>query len=182
LPPRCRRIAERGAVAALLALAACVGPDEPLSDAQEVVAALTSRGSNLGVTLSPERPSGYRVGDRIALSVRHAANAYIAVLRVERGGKTTIVFPNRAQPNAQVAPDGPLRIEGPVEENKGDVLFEVIAATGGESFLFKRKPAEGAAYAELGGTTRALAKEISTSLKKSADVTATHIVVHVAGE
>jgi Domain of unknown function (DUF4384) len=132
----------------------------------------------------------YRVGEPIALTVEVNKAAYVAVLRVMPSGATTLVFPNRRQATARVPagatlhipePGAPLRIAA---DKPGVVLFEFVASTRGGSWLFDRKPKEPAEFAELGATTRALAKDIVASLKvgHGSDTAASHLALRVRGD
>jgi Lhr-like helicase len=132
----------------------------------------------------------YRVGEPIALTVEVNKAAYVAVLRVMPNGATTLVFPNSRQTTARVPAGAPLRIPepgGPLKiaaDKPGVVLFELIASERGGSWLFSRKPQEGAEFAELGATTRALAKDIVLSLKvgHGSDTAASHLALRVRGD
>ena len=113
-----------------------------------------------------------------------------SVLRVMPSGVTTLIFPNRRHPNAQLAANAPLRLPEPGDpraiaiEKPGVALFEFVAASGGNSWLFNRKPQESAEFAELGTTTRALAKDIVLSLKvgHGSDTAASHLALRVRGD
>jgi hypothetical protein len=159
------------------------------SDAQDVVAAMKLGPSDLSVVGAVDRADdGYRTGEPVVLTVEVNKPAYVAVLRVLPNGATTLVFPNRAHPQAQVAANSPLRIPDAGSATKitaatsGTVLFEFIAATRGGSWLFTREPEGSADFAELGVTTRALAKDIVTSLQPSpgSATAAAHIKIRVS--
>lgn len=132
----------------------------------------------------------YRVGEPIALSVEVNKAAYVAVLRVMPNGATTLVFPNRRQAKARVPAGATLHIPEPgaplkiAADKPGVVLFEFVASTREGSWLFSRKPQEPAEFAELGATTRALAKDIVLSLKvgHGSDTAASHLALRVRGE
>jgi len=178
------------ALALVFSAAGCnaIGGKPTLTDAQAVIAdlKLPSGGTpaDLVVTgaFDPPDPS-YRAGDRIALTVTVNRDAWVAVLRVLRGGATTIVFPNRALPDARVTANAPLHIPAVVAEKPGVELYAFIAATNGNSWLFTRKPEGSAEFVELGATTRALAHDIGVSLKGSPAGTAaaSSIAVRVGG-
>jgi hypothetical protein len=172
--------------------AACgvIGTSETLSDAQEVIATMKIAPSelkegDLRVTGTVDHADRvYRVGEPIALSVEVNRAAYVAVLRVMPNGATTLIFPNRGQARAQVLANAPL---GPViiaADKPGVALFEFVASARGDSWLFNRKPAAPAEFAELGTTTRALAKDIVLSLKvgHGRDTAAAHLTVRVRGD
>jgi hypothetical protein len=158
---------------------------DTLSDAQQVIASLQFPPGELHVIGGVGSRSGggggggsgaYRPGDPIALSVEVSRAAYVAVLQVTRAGDTTQVFPSRPHPDgflaaAAEAPPPPLRISVPAPALPGSdgaggvVIYEFIAATNGRSWLFHPQPAAGADFTFLGPTTRALAREIRTSLR-----------------
>jgi hypothetical protein len=129
----------------------------------------------------------YRLGEPIDISVRVNQAAYIAVLRVMPNGATTLIFPNRLQATARVPAQPPLRIPEPgaplkiTADKPGVMLLEFIASNRGDSWLFNRKPEQAADFAELGTTTRALAKDIPLSLRAGhgADAAASHLAVRV---
>jgi hypothetical protein len=132
----------------------------------------------------------YRVGEPIALSVEVNKAANVAVLRVMPNGATTLVFPNRRQATALVPAGAALHIPEPgaplkiTADKPGVVLFEFIASTRGGSWLFSRKPQGPAEFAELGATTRALARDIVMSLKvgDGSDTAASHLALRVRGD
>ena len=66
-------------------------------------------------------------------------------------------------------------------EKPGVVLFDFIASNRGDSWLFNRKPEGSADFAELGATTRELAKDIMSSLKVGLgpETAAAHLVLRV---
>jgi Domain of unknown function (DUF4384) len=178
--------------------AACgvIDDSERLTDAQQVIADMKigpsdQTGGELKIVGAVDHADRhYRVGEPIALSVQVNQAAYVAVLRVMPNGATTLVFPNRRQASAQVAANSPLRLPaagdqlGIAAEKPGVALFEFVAATRGDSWLFNRKPQAAADFAELGATTRALAKDIVLSLRAGhgADTAASHLALRVRGE
>ncbi len=173
--------------------AACgvIGASETLSDAQQVIADMKIGPSDLKVSAAADRADRrYRVGEPIALSVEVNRAAYVAVLRVMPSGATTLIFPNRRQlgaqmgASAQVAADTPLRPVIIAADQPGVALFEFVASTRGDSWLFNRKPEAPADFAELGTTTRELAKDIVLSLKvgHGPDTAAAHLAVRVRGD
>ena len=181
-------LALAGWLAAGTACSALGGGDR-LSDAQQVIADMKIGPSGLTITGGVDRADrAYRAGEPITLSAEVNRVAYVAVLRVLPNGATTLVFPNKAQPVAQVAANSPLRIPGPgvatrlSADQPEAVLFEFIASANGGSWLFGRKPQGAADFAELGTTTRALAKDIVDSLKPRSgrDTAAASVIVRVA--
>jgi uncharacterized protein DUF4384 len=179
-----------------VAVAGCgVIDSERLTDAQRVIADIkigpaVQRGEDLQVVATAEHADRrYRVGEPIVLSVHVNQPAYVAVLRVLPSGVTTLIFPNRRHPNAQLAANTPLRLPEPGDphtiavDKPGVALFEFVAATGGNAWLFNRKPQEGADFAELGTTTRAIARDIVLSLGPGrATAAASHLVLRVSGD
>jgi hypothetical protein len=172
--------------------AACsvIGASETLSDAQQVIAAmkiapLELKEGDLRVTGAVDHADRvYRVGEPIALSVEVNRAAYVAVLRVMPNGATTLVFPNRRQPSAQVGPNAPPLAVVIAADKPGVALFEFVASARGDSWLFNRKPEAPAEFVELGSTTRELARDIVLSLKigHGRDTAAAHLNVRVRGE
>lgn len=167
------------------------GGSEDLNDAQQAIVDLKLPPSGLKIIGGVDRGSrSYRLGEPIGLTVEVNQAANVAVLRVMQNGATAIVFPNRQHPAAEVPANTSLRIPDPgtslriTTPGTGTVLLEFIAATRGGSWLFSRKPEGSADFAELGTTTRALAKDILTSLKPGpgAAVAATHLTVEVDGD
>ncbi|HEV2336380.1 MAG TPA: DUF4384 domain-containing protein [Stellaceae bacterium] len=184
-----------------MAGAACgvIGAGETLTDAQQVIADIKTAPAD--VKGAEQRPGeltisaaanhadrAYRVGEPIALSVAVNQAAYVAVLRVMPNGATTLVFPNRRQPSAQVPADVPLRLPelgGPAitADKPGAELFEFIASSRGGLWLFHRKPEPPGDFAEFGTTTREVARDIVRSLRgPPGSSAATHLVLRVAGD
>jgi hypothetical protein len=156
-----------------LALSACsaLGGDPPLDYAQQVIDRARIGPSELSVVGGIDhRNLVYRPGQKIRLTVSVSRDAYVAVLRVLANGVTTLVFPNRYQTSARLAANTVLEIPGAGDPftitagKPGPELFKFVATTNGGSWLFSTKPEPGATFAELGSTTRALAKQISDSL------------------
>ncbi len=183
-----RRSAAALALSALAGAACAIIGGGGLSDAQQVIADLKLGPSDLAVVGGVDRAGRtYRVGEPIGLSAEVNQPAYVAVLRVLPNGTTTLLFPNKHHPAAQLAANAPLRIADPgsalaiAAETPGVVLFEFIAASDGRSWLFSRKPQGAADFAELGATTRAIAKDIVDSLKPGPGrkTALTHLVVRV---
>jgi hypothetical protein len=183
-----------------------IGDKETLTDAQEVIAAMKigasdkkaadpqdadPQGAGLKIVGAVDHADRtYRLGEPIGLSVRVNQAAYAAVLRVMPNGATTLVFPNRWQATARVRADSMQRIPEPgapikiTADKPGVMLLEFVASTRGDSWLFNRKPEGPADFAELGTTTRALAKDIALSVRAGhgADTAASHLVLRVGGD
>jgi hypothetical protein len=171
-----------------LALAGCatLSGTPTLNDAQQVVAALKFPGSgaptDLTVTATLDHPdSDYRTGTPIGIAVSASQPASIAVLRVLRGGETTIIFPNKTQPDARAA-SGTVHVTIPAGP-EGTVLFEFLAAKDGAAWIFTRKPASGADYADLGSTSRAIVTDLETTFKGAphGTVAVSHKAIKVGG-
>ena len=173
------------ATAAVLALAATgcstLGGGDTLTDAQQVIADMKSGAAGAAKTddlvvvgAADHADRRYRAGEPIVLTATVNKPAHLAVLRVLPSGATTLLLPNRVQPASQQAADAPLRIPPAgapvtiVAAAPGTVLFEFIASGRSDAWLFGRKPAATADFAELGSTTRAIAKDIVASLKSGA--------------
>ena len=154
----------------------------PLTDAQQVIADMKLGPSELRVTSNVDRADRtFKVGEPIGLTAQVNKDAHLAVLRVLPNGMTTLVYPNREHASAEVKADSVVRVTGAVPEKPGIVLFEFIAAKSGDAFLFDKSRAEAGNRAELGATTRSLAKEITQSLKPgpSRDTAAAQVAVRV---
>ena len=171
------------------AVAGCgIANSDELNDAQLAISEMRlgtqEKPTDLTITASADRANRhYRAGEPIGLSFQVNKAASVAVLRVMRNGMTTVVFPSKAQPDAQVAANTIVQVTGPVTAEKGGPeLFKFIAATGSGSWLFGRKPAEGADFVELGPTTRAIARGIGISLQGSrgGDIATSQFVVAVS--
>jgi hypothetical protein len=174
-----------------------VGDSERLTDAQAVIADMKIGSSDqpgAGLTIIgavDHADRRYRAGEPVTLSVEVSKAADVAVLRVMPNGATTLVFPNRSQASPRMSANSPMRIPAPgapfqiaAPDRPGIVLFEFIAASRGDAWLFSRKPEGSADFAELGTTTRALAKDIALSLRggRGADTAAVHLTVRVRGD
>jgi len=189
---------------ALCAMAGCsaIGESTALTDAQQVIADMKigvsspngtdQKGTDLTIIGAVDHADRrYRAGEPVTLSVEVSKAADVAVLRVMPNGATTLIFPNRSQASAAVSANSPLRIPAPgasfqiaAADKPGIVLFEFIAASRGDAWLFSRKPEGSADFAELGTTTRALAKDIALSLRggRGSDTAAVHLTVSVHGD
>ena len=188
----------RGALALWAAAGtACgvIGDGERLTDAQQVIADMkigsaVQQAADLTIIGAVDHADRrYRIGEPIVLSVQVNQPAYVAVLRVMPNGMTTLIFPNRRHASAQLAANSPLRLPEPGDpqdiaaEGPGVALFEFVASTRGGSWLFTRKPREAGDFAELGTTTRALARDIVLSLGAGRGATAaSHLVLQVRGD
>jgi hypothetical protein len=178
-----------------------IGDKEALTDAQQVIAAMKigasdrqgadPQGAGLKIIGAVDHADrSYRLGEPIGVSVQVNKAAYVAVLRVMPNGATTLVFPNSRQLTARVPADSPLHIPEPGAPSKitadkpGVVLLEFVASNRGDSWLFNRKPQEPADFAELGATTRALAKDIVLSVRagQGSDSAASHLALRVRGD
>lgn len=176
------------AVFTALALAGCAvvqtGPS--LNDAQTAMSNLKFTNSGTAADLSVsgqfDRPdTAYKTGDPIGLTVITNKPASVAVLRVMHSGDTTIVFPNRTQPDARAA-DGVIHVTVPAGPG-GTELFEFIAAIDGTAWIFTRKPAAGADYADLGSTTRAIVSDLETTFRHATrgSVAVSHAAIKIGG-
>jgi Domain of unknown function (DUF4384) len=173
------------ALALALALAGCgTGVGRELNDAQAVIADLklskAPKPDGLVVAGTADR-SAYRAGEPITLSVTANRAASLSVLRVLRNGVTTIIFPNRAQPDPRVTSNTPVTLRVTAAD-KGTELYEFIAAADGSAWPFTKKPPPGAEYVDLGSTTRALASDLETTFKPAppGTVALAHLALHVA--
>jgi hypothetical protein len=161
-----------------------------LTDAQQVIADTKINHGDLTIAGSADREdTTYDPGQPITLSVKTNKDAHVAILRVLANGDTTIVFPNRGHRDAAIASNTVLTVPNPGDavklatDKSGIVLFEFIASTAGDSWLFTRAPDNGADFADLGITTRNIAKGLLSSLKVGAgrDTAATYLTVRIAG-
>jgi hypothetical protein len=163
---------------------------DELTDAQQAIADARLTGGDLALEGSVDRAdTTYDAGQPITLSVKTSKDAYVAILRVLPNGDTAIVFPNRAHRDAGVKANTVLTVPAPGDKVKiaidkpGTVLFEFIASTNGNSWLFKRAPDEGSDFANLGGNSRNIAKDLVSTLKVSGGsaTVASHLTVRIAG-
>jgi len=163
---------------------------DDLTDAQQVIAAARLNGGDLSIEGTVDRPdTTYDPGQPIILTVKTSKDASVAILRVLPSGDTAIVFPNRAHRDAKVAANTVLTVPAPGEQVKiaadkpGIVLFEFIASTAGISWLFKRAPDDGSDFANLGSTTRDIAKDLVSTLRVggAAPTAAMHLTVRISG-
>jgi hypothetical protein len=93
-----------------------------------------------------------------------------------------------ANSKTDIAANQVLTLPGPHDgftisvDKPGVVLFEFIASTAGDSWLFKRGPDADSDFANLGVTSRAIAKDIVDSLKADkgdTNTAATYVTVRV---
>lgn len=90
-------------------------------------------------------------------------------------------------PKIDVAANQVLIIPGPPDhftisvDKPGVVLFEFVASTAADSWLFRRAPDPNSDFADLGATSRAIAKDVVDSLKvgKGAETAATYVTVRI---
>ncbi|HVH81575.1 MAG TPA: DUF4384 domain-containing protein, partial [Stellaceae bacterium] len=120
------------------------------TDAQNAIADAKLDHGDLTVKGGVDRPdTTYDPGQPITLTVETSKDAYVAILRVLENGDTTIVFPNRSHRDAAIRANMVLTIPTASEPIKitsdkpGVVMFEFIATTNGNSWLFKRAPDNG---------------------------------------
>jgi len=160
----------------------------PLSDAQQVIADTKINWGEMTIQASADRDS-YDAGQPIGLSVTVSKDAHLAILRVLASGETTIVFPNKRHPSADVAAGRAVTVPGPGDavtiavDKPQTVLFEFIASTSGDPWLFHRAADKDSDFADLGSTTRALSKDFVGGLKvgKGPETVATYLMVKVGG-
>jgi hypothetical protein len=174
------------AAAALWAIAGAgctlVGDSLELTDAQQVIADMKLGPSELRVVGGVDHANrSYRVGEPISLTLQVNKDAKAAVLRVLSNGTTTLLFPSKEHPAAEVAANTVVSVPGISADAPGIVLFEFIASGSSDSFLFDKKRAEQGTHAELGATTRAIAKEIVMSVKPGPgrDAASAHLAVRI---
>jgi hypothetical protein len=167
-----------------------LGTDIVRTDAQNAIADAKFDHGDLTITVSSDRENKtYDPGQPITLTIETNKNAYVAILRVLENGDTTIVFPNRAHRDAAIAAHTALTVPGPHEAVKitadkpGVVMFEVLASTSGTSWLFKRAPDDGSDFANLGVSSRNIAKELASTLKVGgpAETAGVHQTVRITG-
>jgi uncharacterized protein DUF4384 len=160
-----------------------------LTDAQNAIANTKINHGDMTIQAAADRADrSYDVGQPIVLSVSASKDAHVAILRVLPNGSTTLLFPDKAHPKADIAANQVLTVPGPRDgftiaaDKPGVVLFEFVASTAGDSWLFKRAPDKDSDFADLGVTSRAIAKDIVDSLKvgkAGADTAATYMTVRV---
>ncbi|MBV9826160.1 MAG: DUF4384 domain-containing protein [Alphaproteobacteria bacterium] len=173
-------------LAGLGTLMACAVIDgAPLSDAQQAMVDLTFGPSDFAVTGHLDHPDGrYRIGEPIGLTVQVSKPASVAVLEVLPNGATTLIFPNRRHPETPLTADTPVAIPGAatriVAGASGSIILKVIASERSGSWLFTRKPDSDSVFSALGTSSRAIAKDISLSLKGGGTAT-TVLMVRVEG-
>jgi hypothetical protein len=160
-----------------------------MTDAQQAIADTRINAGAMTIEGRVDREdTAYDAGQPITLSVKTSKDAHVAILRVLANGSTTLLFPNRQHPKSDIAANTVLTVPGPDDavsikaDKPGVVLFEFIASTAGDSWLFTRPADAGSDFADLGGTTRALAKHITDSLKinKGPETVATYLTVKVS--
>jgi hypothetical protein len=161
-----------------------------LTDAQQVIADTKINWGTMTIEGAVDRADTfYAPGQPITLSVTVNKNAHVAILRVLANGDTTVIFPNKAHPKSDVMAGKTLTVPGPGDavtvavDKPQVVLFEFIASSDGDSWLFKRPPDKDSDFADLGVTTRAVAKDIVGALKigKGPQTVATYLTVRIGG-
>jgi Domain of unknown function (DUF4384) len=161
-----------------------------LTDAQQVIADTKINHGDMTIAGATDRTdTTYNPGQPIALSVKVSKDAHVAILRVLPNGSTAIVFPNKAHPKADIKANTVLTVPAPGEnlkiaaEKPGIMLFEFLASTSGDSWLFTRQPDKDSDFADLGVTTRAIAKDLVSTLKvgKGPDTAAIYVTVRISG-
>lgn len=196
LPSRC--LPRRLLLAAALAVctAACTAAyktdvlrKDVLTDAQQVIADMKINHGDMTIEAAVDRAdTTYDPGQPVDVSVKTSKDAYVAILRVLANGDTTIVFPNRGLRKAMVPANTVLTVPAPGDAVKiagdkpGIVLFEFIASSSGDAWPFTRAPDNGSDFADLGGSTRNIVKDLIAGLKVGAhDTAASHLTVRIAG-
>jgi hypothetical protein len=161
-----------------------------LTDAQQVIANTKINHGDMTIEGSVDRAdTTYDPGQPIVFSVKTSKNAYVAVLRVTASGDTTIVFPNRGQRNAAVSANTVLTVPGSGDAVKiaagkpGVELYEFVASTSKDAWPFTRAPDDGSDFADLGTTTRNIAKDLLGALKIGVghDTVARYLTIRVTG-
>jgi hypothetical protein len=159
-----------------------------LTDSQQVVVDTKLNAGSLTIEAAVDRSdSAYAVGEPITLSVKTDKPASVAILRVLANGDTVILYPNKTHPKAAVAAGAILTVPGSSDTFKITVdkpqlvVFEFIASSVADAWLFHRATDEGSNFADLGGTTRAIAKDIAASLRSgtSPQTAATYLTVKI---
>lgn len=161
-----------------------------LTDAQQVIADMKINHGDMTIETAVDRAdTTYDPGQPVVVSVKTSKDAYVAILRVLANGDTTIVFPNRARRNAAVAANRVLTVPAPGDSVKiaagkpGIELYLFIASTSNDAWPFTRAPDDGSDFADLGGSTRNIAKDLLAALKvgPSHDTAARYLTVRVSG-
>jgi hypothetical protein len=182
-----------------------------LTDAQNAIANTKINHGDMTIQGSVDRAdTTYAVGQPIVLSVSTSKDAHVAILRVLPNGETTLLFPvktkaeadkadakadkadakkaDKANSKPDIAANQVLTVPGPGDgftvtvDKPGVVLFEFVASTAGDTWLYKRAPDKDSDFADLGVSSRAIAKDIVDSLKVSkgdAETAATYVTVRV---
>jgi len=160
------------------------------TDAQNAIADTQFDHGDLTINVSTDRPdTTYDPGQPITLKVETNKDAYVAVVRVLENGDTAIVFPNKAHRDAAVKAHTALVVPAPGDSVKitadkpGIVMFEVLASTSGNAWIFKRAPDEGSDFADLGVSSRNIAKNLVSTLKVGgpAETAGVHMTVRITG-
>ena len=178
-----------GAAACTVAHRTDMFREDELTDAQQAIADAKLGAGDLTVEGSVDRPdTTYAPGQPITLSVKTNKDASVAILRVLPSGETVLVFPNRAHRDAGIKANTVLIVPAQGEAVKiagdkpGTVLFKFIASTAGNAWIFKRAPDEGSDFANLGVTTRNIAKDLTSALKPgNGAAAASQVTVRIAG-
>ena len=178
-----------GAAACTVAHRTDMFREDELTDAQQAIADAKLGAGDLTVEGSVDRPdTTYAPGQPITLSVKTNKDASVAILRVLPSGETVLVFPNRAHRDAGIKANTVLMVPAQGEAVKiagdkpGTVLFKFIASTAGNAWIFKRAPDEGSDFANLGVTTRNIAKDLTSALKPgNGAAVASQVTVRIAG-
>ena len=160
-----------------------------LTDAQNAIANTKINHGDMTIQGSVDRADrSYDVGQPIILSVSTSKDAHVAILRVLANGDTRLLFPDKAHPKADIAANQVLTVPGPHDgftvsaDKPGVVLFEFVASTVGDSWLFKRGPDKDSDFADLGVSSHSIAKDMVDSLKvgkSNAETAATYATVRV---
>jgi hypothetical protein len=105
-----------------------------------------------------------------------------------KADKTDAKKADKPDSKTDIAANRVLTVPGPGDsftvtaDKPGVVLFEFVASTSGDSWLFKRAPDKDSDFADLGVTSRAIATDMVNSLKVgkgSADTAATYVTIRV---
>ena len=106
-------------------------------DVRPPVLPANTRDDGLEVLAWVDRPDyTYASGEDVQMFVETNKDAYVTVLNVDPAGETTVLFPNRYQPDNFLAADRTLRVPDPsakfrivVSGDVGTELLKVIAST-----------------------------------------------------